>query len=355
MKIVYVVDREDSALGISAKSRAAVTQFAEVSVVEALAFCSPIKLLKHVHFLEPDYVIFSWRFIITEFFSGKLSLRWLSRLSSSSHIGALVPDYLGLAKDHCQDERQVLDFVDFFMVTNWELSEHYSKLDFRAQFLGILHDLPNVHEIRKLRNEKQNNSLNSKRIIWVGNSRWGSRQGFVDHKGLQEVFLPSMEILRHNLPSLKVCVVDSSQKRIDNHLALRLIQKSDILVQTSKSEGTGMQVLEAIGLGVIPVTTRVGIANEILNDTLPSLIVERNPTSIARSCARLLTGDGVDRKFLIEIFETTIDKWANELQSNLGKFQGNTIRPICPKPGLGPSLIRFKWLFRCIRRRYLQN
>jgi glycosyltransferase involved in cell wall biosynthesis len=57
------------------------------------------------------------------------------------------------------------------------------------------------------------------------------------------------------------------------------IAESEILIQASVHEGTGLPLLEAIGVGTIPITSDVGIAREVLTRDLEQLIVERKEES----------------------------------------------------------------------------
>jgi glycosyltransferase involved in cell wall biosynthesis len=78
-------------------------------------------------------------------------------------------------------------------------------------------------------------------------------------------------------------VIDSSIAYLDNHRVLEKIQAADVLIQTSASEGTGLPVIEAAGLGTLVITTRVGIAPEIFNESLARLICNRDPEEITRT------------------------------------------------------------------------
>jgi glycosyltransferase involved in cell wall biosynthesis len=138
----------------------------------------------------------------------------------------------------------------------------------------VLHDLPDVQKIRDLRNLRRQ----SGGVIWVGNSKWGERYGYKDFKGYEEIVAPLKRELEAEHPSLNFRVFDSAIRRVDNKCILSEIANSRVLVQASESEGTGLPILEALGLGIIPVTTNVGVATELLTRELSEFIVPRGLT-----------------------------------------------------------------------------
>jgi glycosyltransferase involved in cell wall biosynthesis len=54
---------------------------------------------------------------------------------------------------------------------------------------------------------------------------------------------------------------------LPQYQVLKCIRDSDILLQTSRNEGTGLPIIEALGLGTEVISNRVGVASEILYES----------------------------------------------------------------------------------------
>jgi glycosyltransferase involved in cell wall biosynthesis len=163
-------------------------------------------------------------------------------------------------------ERSLLDAIDYFLVTNESLLAYY-KRDYPEKCKGMLHDMPDVDAIEKVSESKLDAGLGA---IWVGNSKWGKKKGIEDHKRMYELVYPLIK------EGIDIEIIDSAVNRKQNTDVLNRIVKRKFLIQTSKEEGTGLPILEACALGVIPITTDVGVANELLRGKLNSLIVDPN-------------------------------------------------------------------------------
>lgn len=117
------------------------------------------------------------------------------------------------------------------------------------------HNLPDVDLI--------SNSISDFRelkVFWVGNSHWDQPYSYYDYKGLQRFVKPLMTRFKARIPSLNVEIIDSHKKKVSNEELIRRMSKARVVIQTSDSEGTGLSMFEALGLGVVPVTRGVGIA-----------------------------------------------------------------------------------------------
>ena len=261
MKIAYVVDTKVSALGIAATSRARSNP--EISVIEGLNFYTPGSLVSHLRRGKYDLVIFSWRFLAFDLLSFRHLRGPIRRLFRDSSLAVVIPDHLGIDGDLAMKEALLLAEVDYFLVTSQLLFQHYTER-YPDKCLGILHDMPNLEEIDVVRASA---SGISEEIIWVGNSKWGERMGFKDHKRFEEI----VKVLISK--NYKIKVVDSALRRLSNLNVLQTIRESRYLIHCSKSEGTGLPVLEAAAVGTVPITTGVGIAEEFLVGELSPLLV----------------------------------------------------------------------------------
>ena len=271
MRIAYVVDAKFSALGIAAQSRAKIN--AEISIIEALKYRTPRSLTRALLEGDFDLVIFSWRFLLYELFSFNHLRNQLVELRSQSSIAIVIPDHMGEQPKLRFREDDLIQHVDYFLVTSKLLFSDYSGRH-PEKCRGILHDLPNIDGIRQQRSQllKKRND-----IIWVGNSVWGERIGFKDYKRYSRIVLPL--VARNH----KIKIIDSAKKRVTNQEVLREIHQSISLIQCSSKEGTGLPLLEAAGLGVIPISTNVGVAEEVLKGGLKPLLAEASVDDFGRA------------------------------------------------------------------------
>jgi hypothetical protein len=275
-KIAIIVDRMDSGLGIAANGRAEVDK--RISVIPALSFSSPERLLKRLEIEEYDDVIFSWRYLLLEIFAdSKLNAR-LSDLRNYTQIGILIPDYQGFSNNGVElnyREDSLLERVDYFHVTNFDLEQRYLRTNHCNKYSGVLHDLTAIQDILATRRLNLNRR---KKILWIGNSKWGTRSGYVDYKGYIRVIQPIIKNLSDKSSEYEVEIVDLARKKLSHKCVLHKIATSEILLVASDYEGTGLPILEAIGLGTYVISTNVGIAPEILIDSRVGIILNQDPS-----------------------------------------------------------------------------
>jgi hypothetical protein len=273
-RIAIVVDRADSGLGIAANGRAEFDS--SIEVINALSFYSPHKLLKRLEAEEFSDVLFSWRYLLEEIFGDSKLESHISKLRTSMKLGILIPDYQGLERDGLRlnaREKSLLSKVDYFHVTNLDLQKRYLDSDYCEKFAGVLHDLTATSELLSVR---KLNLVRQRRILWIGNSGWGSRAGYIDYKGYKRVVEPISKYFEANTNLYEVEIVDLAHQKIPHKNVLKKIASSEILLVASDFEGTALPILEAIGLGTYVISTNVGIAPEILGDDRVGIVLNQS-------------------------------------------------------------------------------
>ena len=275
---VVIVDRRGSALWIAAKNR---ENFDSYRVLAALDYSQPRFLIRAILTLNPDLVVFAWRGCLKDISNDYFSMKMLRKANEKISIGVTIPDHVDDSKSNLQEDFHPLTFSDYFLVSSEILFEIYQNSPFAARLAGILHDVPDYSYIEQL-NANTRPIKSGKTIIWVGNSKWGKNHGYLDHKGLEHIMKPAFELVRQHDPEFTLIVIDSSIEYLNNHRVLEMIQSADVLIQTSASEGTGLPIIEAVGLGTSVITTKVGIAPEILGGALARQICERSPEELAK-------------------------------------------------------------------------
>lgn len=277
MSIVFVVDSNVSALYTAACAR---TEVVGGSVIAANQFPSPIALLKHLIGMHPNTVIFSWRQGLLDSACWSRGQSLLRLLHERAVIGVLIPDHQGLDSKYWAKECTTLSLCDFYMVTNAKLFKKYQELKPDFPPISILHDMPNRKMIEFTRANHLSLNQTKTRVIWVGNSKWGKKQGFDDHKGFYQVIKPLKKLLQNSDGAIVLEIIDSAVSRNSHELVLEKIRNSDVLIQTSSSEGTGLPILEALGLETDVITTDVGVASEILGQVNTFKFINKDPNEI---------------------------------------------------------------------------
>lgn len=271
MKIIFVVDTADSALATSARQWCSTINGEVYSTNDFLSFRHLItKLLSQA----PNLVIFSWRQVLDNAFVSRKNLALLTDLRSQSLIFALVADHSGEVDARFQNDLRLANCGIGIITVTKRLFDIYCELGLVPN--GILHDKPNTDLIREVRSLNINRVTDS--VIWVGNSQWGSRQGYKDHKGLETKFKPFLSLAAKRGFQVESEVLDSFVERIPQREVFQKIARADLLFVTSHSEGTGLPILEALGLGTSVISTDVGIARDL--PTVRLIPVDSSPDDI---------------------------------------------------------------------------
>lgn len=342
-KIAIVVDRADSGLGIAANGRAEFDS--SIEVINALSFYSPHKLLKKLEDDEFSDVLFSWRYLLEEIFSDSKLESQISKLRTSMKLGVLIPDYQGLERGGLrlsEREKSLLSKVDYFHVTNLDLQRRYLDSEYSEKFAGVIHDLTAISELLSVRNL---NLVRQRRILWIGNSGWGSRSGYIDYKGYKRVVEPIRKYFEAHTNLYEVEIVDLAQQKIPHKNVLKKIASSEILLVASDFEGTALPILEAIGLGTYVISTNVGIAPEVLGDARVGLILDQSSDEFL---AAILNFDQRDKdQVAFKVFDDYVSRSTREI---LGIHTLTNLSEQCrDKPANFNLVMRLKWFLRYLK------
>lgn len=304
MNVIVVVDSLDSALGHSALAR---KRYEESLIIAANKYPSPRKLLEAVKELNPSVVLFTFRNIFLDSLSMKSSFSLLRELHDVATFGLLIPDYLEI--ENCGSDVSALtrSSIDFILTTNRDLESKYKEKFGDSIPIMTYHDLVDLSQVNSLRNLDH---IKPGRIIWIGNSKWGERQGKNDHKGFREVISPLLESLSPEGANFKI--IDSATKKVKHQEVLEELSRSSILLHPSASEGTGLPILEAALMGCFPITTDVGIAKELLGDDFSFLIADRQVDDFKGTISIVEELGYLERQNLVRAAELFVMKVSQE-------------------------------------------
>jgi hypothetical protein len=287
---VIVVDSRNSPLWRAATSHA---ENRNLEVFCADEYFSPHGLSQAIRNSGCHFVIFSWRGGLDGVLNSCSARKGLS--SSKIYIFLLIPDLIGLHKISVKELKRIQS-VDCLLVTSKQLFEGYSK-SYDCEQVMLLRDYPPFGLITEVKN--LNLKRNPNQVIWVGNSEWGQRSGFKDHKGLNRFARPVMEIVSKKAPGVEFVVIDSAITKMPYVDVLREIARSSCLIMTSDSEGTGLPILEAAFLGTPVVSLDVGIASDLLSGELSDQVSPKNIETFAEKVEEtLIRSNSLSKMFL---------------------------------------------------------
>jgi len=276
LKILWILDSPKSALSVSAH-----TKFGDLAdYLYIVDFASLTSLARKISMSEFDVVIFCLRQTLKDMLESSICIKLLLQLPNTKRIVLLIPDCIGADPAALDNEWPLFQAADAIFVTSEYLFEIYQKA-----FSGRKEVLKLIDSVAPKLLEFKFESVGKKagQVVWIGNSQWGNRQGYIDHKGLESVVKPLVDMCAETECEHTYVFIDSSVTWMEHSKVIEIISRSEYLIQASQSEGTGMPLLESLLCKTVPISTSVGIAPEVLKGDLAFLLTERSPVSFFRT------------------------------------------------------------------------
>ena len=303
---LIVTDTQNSALAIAAANWARILG---AELIYSSNFRTRTDLVKFLLANEPDWILFSWRGGLSQILLSKRLTKKLSKSRPKTKYWFSVADHASIEISMRTSEKALINFCDGFTVVSKKLYDDYSNFFAPNTPTFIMHDLPNIE---LLKNISKFNRKNEKIVVWVGNSKWGKRQGFIDHKGYERFLKPIILQVKKIDNSIKFVIIDRAVKTYPQNEVLDMVAQSQCTLQLSDSEGTGLPLIEAAFLGSIPLTRNVGIASELLLEYSDNFIFEKIDDFVA---AIIEYSSGT---FPVEILKLRTAEYINEVEKEIG-------------------------------------
>lgn len=287
-KIIFVVDIRGWAFDnvATAMSRRLGPWADSCEVVYWEDFNDPNKLVKHLNGQKPDLIHFFFREhldLILKTVAGKGG----PFTSFCGHaVTTHVPDYLYSSAFELAARTRLFDFIDGYFTTCRDLFELYSNDPLISNPDDVIFDWPALDVMPAMPEKGADDTL---KVVWSGNSKWGEYAGYTDYKGLDGVIMPAIEIAKARFPKIEFICCDSAQEKIPHAEILSLLETADVLLIASENEGTPLTLIEAMSRGCAIVTTRVGIAEEVLPEIQTPYICDRNASAFADALVDICT------------------------------------------------------------------
>ncbi len=319
-KIVFVVDVRGHAFDLIAKT---IKVEGDLTILYWSDFTSVKMFTKKLDELRPNLVHFFWRKQLELVFQ-------LLKIHHSKHLNLLnthftfsVPDHLYSENSDLIESLELFEGASSYIVTSRKLLDFYQKKFFIPAPFGIIHD-KSIQNWPTLRDKNPNKPL---KVLWVGNSKWGEWIGARDHKGLNTVILPAIEIANQNEQTIEFICIDSSVKKYSHQDVLEQMNVADVILQFSESEGTGLPLLEGTLHGAIPISCDVGIASEFIPTSVQEfLVIPRDPKILSsrliflqKNPDKLEAMRRVTHQAATRFMLAAPRAWADFIEFNLGK------------------------------------
>lgn len=237
--------------------------------------------MTHVHFFFREHLK-----VIFETVSCKSkAASYFNKMAVTTHI----PDYLYSSESELIERKPIFDFINGYFVTNADLRNIYETQDFFSKPEGVITDWPISEPLIGEVPASKSDDAQIVKIMWTGNSKWGEYAGYRDYKGLESIIKPAIKRLQDEHYPVDFTVIDSLVQKRSREDVLATLAGQDILLVASLAEGTPLTLIEAMSLGVAVVTTRVGIAQEVLpSEFAEHAIVERSAEQFYATLKSLL-------------------------------------------------------------------
>ena len=241
---------------------------------------------------------------------------FLEKYVNNKIITTCVYDHLFLEKAGLAKTRKIFATCKNYYVSSNILYNIYNNLNLKYSPKCVITDgvdlqkfIPN--NLERFKNIKKRNLV----IGWVGNSAW--KKEVDDFKGVNTILKPVIAEMIAEGYKVEEFFADRQVRMIPHDKMPDYYSKIDVLVCTSKCEGTPNPVLEAMACGVPVISTEVGIVPDVLGKKQKEYILKER----SKACLK---------ETLIE-FLNNIDSIESLSKENLNQIKDWTWKKICKK------------------------
>ena len=281
-KIALIVDADDWAFANIANSIKANIKKYEFKIIP-LYYFDQNRVRGIIYANDCDLIHFFWREDLLIYKEEKF--QWYIRVLgipsleefennyiNNKIISTCVYDHL-LLDEKVEKTKEIFNKYSNYYVCSNILKDIYDKLDINNKPKCVITDGVDLECFYPINEERFKNIKKRNLVIgWVGNSAW--MNGIEDFKGVHTILKPAIEELKKEGYNIEECFADSQIGMIPHDKMVEYYSKIDVLVCTSKCEGTPNPVLEAMACGVPVISTRVGIVPDALGNKQSKYILK---------------------------------------------------------------------------------
>jgi len=184
---------------------------------------------------------------------------FLERLLRGKVVTTGIYDHLFTGEDYHESLRFVINEIcaDYYVSSSKLLAVYRNEPRLRSP-MAVISDGVDLKQFSPRRLERFDDARDRPLIIgWVGNSSWGSETE--DVKGVHTILNPAIEAANARGSSFRPHFADRDSSYVPPSRMPQYYAEIDILVCSSKIEGTPNPVLEAMASGVPVISTDVGV------------------------------------------------------------------------------------------------
>jgi glycosyltransferase involved in cell wall biosynthesis len=213
---------------------------------------------------------------------------WKNRFVLQKAISTAVYDHLFLDDAARKQRLPLFQQADAYYVSSGKLKAIYDGIAEYGKPAAVLPDGVDRDMFFPRRHERLQACGNRELVVgWVGNSAWSA--DVEDFKGVHTILKPALAQLQQAGHRLRAHFADRRTGFIPHAEMVDYYAEIDVLVCTSKIEGTPNPVLEAMACGVPVVSTDVGIVRDALGPLQREFVLaQRDVPCLVRALQRLL-------------------------------------------------------------------
>ena len=245
---------------------------------------------------EYDLIHFFWRGLILRIDSKSIKKyikslggnykKFKEKYIDSKIITSSVYDHLFLEKD-TEKTYEIFEKCLYYYVSSNKLMKIYEKLNVKNKPYGVITDGVNLEEFYPKNINKFDNISDRKiKIGRVGNSAW--QKDKEDFKGVNTILKPVIQELIDEGYPIEPYFADRQERMIPHDKMVDYYSDIDIIVCTSKIEGTPNPVLEGMACGDVVVSTDVGIVPDALGEKQSKFILEERTNECLKNKLKYL-------------------------------------------------------------------
>lgn len=231
-----------------------------------------------------DLIHFFWRGLVTTI-NSKNSKKYIEEIGGNVKdfnkkfldgkiITSSVYDHLYLDDEKgIEKTKKIFSRCKYYYVSSNKLMDIYKNMELENYPYGVITDGVDLEKFYPMKKDKYKNINDRKiKIGWVGNSAW--RQDTEDFKGVNTILKPVIQELIEEGYPIEPYFADRQERMIPHNKMVDYYNDIDIIVCTSKIEGTPNPVLEGMACGDIVISTDVGIVPDVLGEKQSRFILE---------------------------------------------------------------------------------
>jgi glycosyltransferase involved in cell wall biosynthesis/GT2 family glycosyltransferase len=209
----------------------------------------------------------------------------------SKKISTSVYDHLLLETEELEQRKDIFsNLIAGYTVGSEKLNIIYSDINGYPKPTSVVEDGVDIKLfIPKCLNRFRNISNRDLVIGWVGNSSWASE--LEDFKGVNTILKPTILKLQSEGIKVKTFFADRQEAFIPHDKMPDYYSKIDVLICTSKIEGTPNPVLEAMACGVPVISTDVGVVPQVFGDLQKRFILKERSIQALSDAIKSLRDD----------------------------------------------------------------